>query len=284
MILKKIFVNLKRFDIGTALGGVNRTDNLFEWSHRIVKDVLPSLAELKAAHDVEFTIYFPEAHILPALSALKGDTNLAIGCQSVYRQDTTVGGNFGAFTSHRTANSMKQLGVTSAIIGHLEERLDKKGMMTGLGVDKPAYIDELFNQEIEAAQAAGLEVLYCIGETADERAQGRWQDVLKQQLEVGLKGRDLESIVIAYEPVWAIGVGKQPPTTEEVAQVVQYIKSLVPGIEVIYGGGLKQANAQALASIEELDGGLIALTRFEGEIGFYPEEFIEISRLFLNAE
>lgn len=283
MSLKKIFVNLKRFDIGTAYGGVNRDEDLFNWSRKIVENVIPSLAGLKAAHDVEFTIYFPEAHLLPALAALDSNPNLAIGCQSVYRQDTAIGGNFGAFTSHRTANSMKQLGITSTIIGHLEERLDKIGLMTGLGVNEPAYIDGLFNKEIEAAQAAGLDVLYCIGETADERSAGRWQEVLKQQLEVGLKDRALESVVIAYEPVWAIGVGKQPPTTEEVAEVVTYIKSLVPGVEVIYGGGLKQANAQDLASIEELDGGLIALTRFEGEIGFYPEEFVEISRLFLNA-
>lgn len=283
MSLKKIFVNLKRFDIGTAYGGVNRDEDLFNWSRKIVENVIPSLAGLKAAHDVEFTIYFPEAHLLPALAALDSNPNLAIGCQSVYRQDTAIGGNFGAFTSHRTANSMKQLGITSTIIGHLEERLDKIGLMTGLGVNEPAYIDGLFNKEIETAQAAGLDVLYCIGETADERSAGRWQEVLKQQLEVGLKDRALESVVIAYEPVWAIGVGKQPPTTEEVAEVVTYIKSLVPGVEVIYGGGLKQANAQDLASIEELDGGLIALTRFEGEIGFYPEEFVEISRLFLNA-
>lgn len=281
--MKRIFVNLKRFDITTAYGGVNRTDDLFKWSQTIVKEILPSLAELKAAHDVDFTIYLPEAHLLPALAALDNDTNLAIGCQSVYRQDTAVGGNFGAFTSHRTANSMKQLGVTSTIIGHLEERLDKKGLIAGLGLDKPAYVDDLLNQEIAAAQATGLEVLYCIGETADERAENRWQEVLKNQLEIGLKDRDLSGIAIAYEPVWAIGVGKQPPTTEEVAEVVAYIKSLVPGLAVIYGGGLKQANAQGLASIEALDGGLIALTRFEGDIGFYPEEFIEISRLFLNA-
>lgn len=284
MSLKKIFVNLKRFDIGTAYGGVNRTEDLFNWSRKIVEEILPGLAKLKADHEVEFTIYFPESHLLPALSAVAADANLAIGCQSVYRQDTAMGGNFGAFTSHRTANSMKQLGITSTIIGHLEERLDKIGMMSGLGVDQPAYIDGLFNQEIEAAQAAGLDVLYCIGETADERSAGRWQEVLKRQLEVGLKNRALDSVVIAYEPVWAIGVGKQPPTTEEVAEVVEYIKSLLPGVEVIYGGGLKQANAQDLASIKALDGGLIALTRFEGEIGFYPEEFIEISQLFLNAE
>lgn len=281
--MKKIFVNLKRFDIGTAFGGVNRTNDLFNWSRQIVETVSTSLTQLKQAHDVEFTMYFPEVHLLPALSALGEDSSIAIGCQSVYRQDTAIGGNFGAFTSHRTANSMKQLGVTHTIIGHLEERLDKKGMIAGLGLDKPTYVDELLNQTIETAQSAGLDVLYCIGETANERAQGRWQEVLKQQLEIGLKGRDLASIVIAYEPVWAIGVGKQPPSTKEVAEVVTYIKSLLPTIEVIYGGGLKQANAESLASIEELDGGLIALTRFEGEIGFYPEEFVEISRLFLNA-
>ena len=71
MSLKKIFVNLKRFDIGTAYGGVNRDEDLFNWSRKIVENVIPSLAGLKAAHDVEFTIYFPEAHLLPALAALE---------------------------------------------------------------------------------------------------------------------------------------------------------------------------------------------------------------------
>ena len=283
MLLRKIFVNLKRFDIGTAYGGVNRVEDLFTWGTKIVEAVQPELVALKANHDVEFTVYFPEAHLIPALSALTDHAPLAIGCQSVYREDTAIGGNFGAFTTHRTANSMQQLGVKSAIIGHLEERLDKQGIMQGLGVNQPVYINQLFNQETKKAQAAGLEVLYCIGETAEERAEGRWQEVLSEQLKYGLKDVDLSRVVIAYEPVWAIGVGKQPPSKAEVIEVVQYIKMEVPGIEVIYGGGLKSSNAQELASIESLDGALIALTRFKGEIGFYPEEFIEISRLFLES-
>lgn len=280
--MKKIYVNLKRFDTLKEFGGVNTETEIFNWASRIVERVTEPLATIKQQHDVEFTIYFPEAHLIPAIQALGSSDVLAIGCQSVYREDTQIGGNFGAFTSQRPANAMKQLGVTSTIIGHLEERLDKKGVLSNAGLSDFNSVDTLFNQEIKAAHQAGLNVLYCIGETAEERSEERWQEVLEGQLLRGLEGVALEKVVIAYEPVWAIGVGKQPPTADEVAEVIAFIKSIVPDIDVIYGGGLKKNNAKELASIDSLDGGLIALTRFEGDIGFYTDEFIEIVEIFLN--
>ena len=89
-------------------------------------------------------------------------------------------------------------------------------------------------------------------------------------------------VVIAYEPVWAIGPGKTPPGREFIQEVAQVIKGITGGLDVVYGGGLKADNAQMLASIPEIAGGLIALTRFTGEIGFYPDEYIEIIRLYLG--
>ena len=125
-----------------------------------------------------------------------------------------------------------------------------------------------------------LDVLYCIGENADE--QPRWQEVLKEQLTVGLEGVDKSKVTIAYEPVWAIGPGKIPPDADYIRKIASYVKEVTDGMDVVYGGGLKTDNAKMLASVKEIDGGLIALTRFSGEIGFYPDEYLEIIKTYLG--
>ncbi|MBD3949827.1 triosephosphate isomerase [Tuanshanicoccus lijuaniae] len=277
--MKHIHLNLKRFDILPEFGGVNHLVNPKEWGSFIIEnlnDLISSLGKLE--QDVNFTVYLPEVHLLGALGAQ--NEYLSIGCQSIYREDTSIGGNFGAYTTHRTGNSMKQIGVTATIIGHLEERLDKKGVLANAGVSDFSSIDKLLNKELLSAQNAGLNILYCVGETLEQRHE--WKTILKKQLDLGLENVELSNVTIAYEPVWAIGPGKIPPTTTEVKEVVQYIKKLYPELSVIYGGGLKLDNVQSLAEITELDGGLIALTRFTEEIGFYPDEYIEIVRLFLK--
>ena len=131
----------------------------------------------------------------------------------------------------------------------------------------------------KCAQSAGLNVLYCIGESADEVSH--WQDVLKAQLTEGLKDTDLSKIAIAYEPIWAIGPGKTPPGRERIQETARFIRSIVD-IPVVYGGGLKSDNAEMLASIPEISGGLIALTRFTGDIGFYPDEYLDIVKIYLS--
>lgn len=280
--MKQIFLNLKRFDILSDFGGVNKDQDVHNWARNIIIIIEQELRNFKESHHVNFTIFLPEAHIIPALSSLNDPDVIAIGSQSVYKDDSEKNGNFGAFTSHRTANSMSQLGVQSTVIGHLEERLDKENLLKEAGVVDLSIIDRIFNQQIISAQKAGLDVLYCVGETSEERESGRWKEVLKQQLQDGLNGVEIDNITIAYEPVWAIGVGKKAPTMEEVEEVVNYIKSIYKEVSVVYGGGLKEDNASDLAGIKNLDGGLIALTRFKGEIGFYPEEFIEIVHKFLS--
>ena len=129
-------------------------------------------------------------------------------------------------------------------------------------------------------QDAGLTVLYCIGETSEE--QPRWEEVLGEQLDAGLDGVDRSRVVIGYEPVWSIGPGKTPAGKDYITRIARFVKERTGGMDVVYGGGLKADNAEMLASIEEIDGGLIALTRFQGEIGFYPEEYLEIIRLYLG--
>lgn len=106
--------------------------------------------------------------------------------------------------------------------------------------------------------------------------------MLGEQLRVGLDGVDRSKVVIGYEPVWSIGPGKTPAGKEYITKIARFVKDATGGMDIVYGGGLKTDNAEMLASIPEIDGGLIALTRFSGEIGFYPEEYLEIIRLYLG--
>ena len=277
--MKHLCLNLKRFDVPVSLGGVNRLAEGRSWAEKIVTETREALEAYRGA--ARFPMYFPEAHVIPAAMAAGSDSMIEVGCQSVYRQDVKPGGNFGAFTTNRPAAAMKALGVSSTIIGHCEERADKLGILQEAGVTDTKAVNRLLNQEIRCAIAQGLTVTYCIGEKAEER--DAWQEVLKEQLSVGLEGVDRSAVIIAYEPIWAIGPGKVPPGADVIAPIARFIKEQTNGLPVIYGGGLKQDNAAMLASIPEIDGGLNALTRFQGEIGYYPEEYLEIVRIYLSA-
>lgn len=277
--MKHIFLNLKRFDVPTCYGGVNRIAPLKDWGSYIVKNTQEGLKHYDPS-EVEFVQYFPEAHLLSAVDARCEGSPVQIGCQSVYRMNTAVGGNFGAFTTNRPVSAMLSCGVNATIIGHCEERNDKMGILVEAGVTDTKAVNRLLNQQIRLAVENGMTVLYCIGEKDTEL--DRWQDVLREQLEIGLAGVDTSKVVIGYEPIWSIGPGKTPAGKEYITKIARFIKEVIPGIDVVYGGGLKVDNAEMLASIEEIDGGLIALTRFQGEIGFYPDEYLEIIRTYLG--
>ena len=164
--MKHIFLNLKRFDIPKELGGVNAIAPMGQWGNYIVEHTQEQLKKYDK-DEVEFAMYFPEAHLIPAVSVLCEDSPVKVGCQGVYREDTAIGGNFGAFTTNRTANAVKAMGCVTTIIGHCEERRDKAGVLAEAGVNDTAAVNRLLNQEIQAAVKAGLSVLYCIGETAE---------------------------------------------------------------------------------------------------------------------
>lgn len=277
--MKYIFLNLKRFDVPPQYGGVNRLAPVEGWGRAIVESTQQALRQYDPA-EVEFVQYFPEAHLLSAGAALCENSPVQLGCQGVYRADTAVGGNFGAFTTNRPASIAKAMGCGWVLVGHCEERADKNGVLAEAGVTDTAAVNRLLNQEIRAAVAQGLKVLYCIGEKSEE--QERWQEVLGEQLDVGLAGVDKAQVAIAYEPIWSIGPGKTPADRPYIQKIARFVKERTGGLPVAYGGGLKTDNAEMLASISEIDGGLIALTRFAGEIGFYPEEYLEIIRLYLG--
>ena len=277
--MKHIYLNLKRFDVPVELGGVNRLAPVQEWGAAVVNGTQEALRKYDSGR-VEFVQYLPEAHLLSAAAALAPGSPVKLGSQGVYRMNTAVGSNFGAFTTNRPASIVKALGCTSTLIGHCEERNDKKGILAEAGVTEFSAVNRLLNQEIKCAQAAGLSVLYCIGETSEE--QPEWERVLGEQLDAGLDGVDKSRVVIGYEPVWSIGPGKTPAGKEYITKIARFVKERTGGMDVVYGGGLKADNAAMLASIGEIDGGLIALTRFQGEIGFYPAEYLEIIRLYLG--
>ena len=277
--MKHIFLNLKRFDVPAAYGGVNRIAELKDWGGYIVRNTQEALKRYDP-EEVEFVQYFPEAHLLNAVAARCEGSPVEVGCQSVYRMNTAVGGNFGAFTTNRPVSAMLAMGVNAAIIGHCEERNDKMGILAEAGVADTKAVNRILNQEIKLAVENGMKVLYCIGEKDTEL--DRWDEVLREQLEVGLAGVDKSKVVIGYEPIWSIGPGKTPAGREYIQKIARFVKEVTGGTPVVYGGGLKVDNAEMLASIPEIDGGLIALTRVQGQIGFYPDEYIEIIRTYLG--
>ena len=278
--MKHIYLNLKRFDVPVELGGVNRLAPVASWGRAVVEGTQEALRAYDPAA-VEFIQFLPEAHLLGAAAALSGDSPVQLGSQGVYRENTAVGGNFGAFTTNRPASIVKAMGCQAALIGHCEERNDLKGVLKEGGAPDLSAVNRILNRELKCAVGAGLKAVYCIGETSEEQPQ--WESVLGEQLSAGLQDVDTSRVVIAYEPVWSIGPGKTPADKDYITQIARFVKEITGGMDVVYGGGLKADNAAMLASIPEIDGGLIALTRFSGEIGFYPEEYLEIIRLYLGA-
>lgn len=277
--MKHIFLNLKRFDITKDKGGVNSLADMDVWAKTIVEGIDKGLGGYKNV-DVEFGLYFPEAHLLSAVASKASDLLLSIGSQGVYRDDTALGGNFGAFTTNLTANAASLIGCDTTMIGHCEERKNYAEILSEAGVVDSDAVNKLLNKSVKKAKDTGLSVLYCIGEKAEE--QDDWKNVLKKQLDIGLDDVDKSNICIAYEPVWAIGPGKTPPNNAYITKISKYIKEITDGLDVVYGGGLKQDNAKMLASIPSIDGGLIALTRFTGDIGFYPDEYLDIVKIYLD--
>ena len=120
--MKHIYLNLKRFDVPVELGGVNRLAPVRDWGAAVVNGTQEALKAYDPAK-VEFVQYLPEAHLLGAAAALVPGSPVRLGSQGVYRMNTAVGGNFGAFTTNRPASIVKAMGCTSTLIGHCEERL-----------------------------------------------------------------------------------------------------------------------------------------------------------------
>lgn len=302
--MRHIFVNLKRFDVPRSLGGICPDEDVSAWTRSVIDAAVE--AKLGRMEDVEVTFFFPES-MVPVAIAQHAKYNadavrtLSLGCQSVFRRDVQPGGNFGAFTTNLPAAAAKAMGCRWALIAHSEERADKHEILSAYDPQiledpekaKKAYEaeDQIFAQEVTCALSRGMDVVFCVGETAQERGEGSFEEqkpriieVLKRQLgalkglEELLKGRQLW---IGYEPVWAIGPGKTPPDAPYIAFVSEQIKQILKeeigmDIPVVYGGGLKKENAAAISSVSTVDGGLVALTKFTQPVAFEPAGLKEI--------
>lgn len=298
--MKDIFINLKRFDVPRSKGGICPKDNPKEWIEWVIEESINN--KLGVLEDITVSYLLPESLLIPAIEKLNSYSeeetkNISIGSQGVYREDVNPKGNFGAFTTNLPAACAKGMGASWSIIGHSEERKDKLGIIESyepeynsqddLRVRAQKAVNTLINKEVKCALEQNINVLLCVGETSEERGKGTFEEqkprikqVLKSQLELCLDNNvdNLEDnkIVIGYEPIWAIGPGKTPPGKDYIAFVSSYIKEVVKDkygfdIPVVYGGGLKEENAEMIASIDTIDGGLVALTKFIQPIAFEPE-------------
>src|SRR5919109_5545634 len=201
-----------------------------------------ALRERLAGFDgVNVAVCPPFTSLAAAVSALAG-TDIAVAAQNVHWEAE------GAFTGEVSAPMLRELGVYGAIVGHSERR------------QYFGETDETVAQRTAAALEAGLSVIACVGETEAEREAGETEDVLRRQVSV-LEAED--NLVVAYEPVWAIGTGKT--ATPEIAQEAHaFIKRLID-VPVLYGGSVKPGNAEELVRQPDVDGALVGGASLEVE-------------------
>jgi len=170
----------------------------------------------------------------------------------------------GAFTGEISPVMLKELGATAAIVGHSERR-----QIFG-------ETDELINQRLRGGLKFGLAMILCVGETLDERESEQTLTVLDKQISSGLAGvpaADMAAVVIAYEPVWAIGTGKTASTgqAQEAHAFIRdligrlYEKDIAPNLRILYGGSVKPANVDELMAQPDIDGALVGGAALDAE-------------------
>ncbi len=248
---------------------------------KMYKDVNEAI---KLANDIKrstFDIENVEIVLCPPFTDL-GDvgemlveSNIALGAQNCYWESE------GAFTGEISVPMIKSVGCRYVIIGHSERR------------KYFGETDGTVNRKIAAAMDGGLIPIMCVGETLEEREAGRTLEVVRTQVTDGLKGFEetyLDPLVVAYEPVWAIGTGKTatPDQAQEVQAMIRgllgelYSESLSGSKRILYGGSVKPDNIRDLMTEEDIDGGLI------GGASLQAGSFIDIikttSQLYAEKE
>ena len=211
-----------------------------------------------------------EVIIAPVFTALKAVADRLEGSNiRVAAQDCSLSGEFGAHTGEVAAVQLKDVGCSDVIIGHSERR------------QFYGETDESVNLKAKSAIAAKLRAIVCVGESLEQREAGSAESVVKTQLDDGLTGltlADLERIIIAYEPVWAIGTGKTA-TPEQAQEMHAHIRNVVAAshgaeaansIRILYGGSVKPDNIATLMAQADVDGALV------GGASLEPESFAQI--------
>ena len=213
----------------------------------------------------------PPFTALSAVSAAAEGTHLAVGAQNMHDKAN------GAFTGEISAAMLRDLHVGYVILGHSERRAI-------FGED-----DAFINRKVNAALGASLKPILCVGELLSEREAGTTNAVVKRQVELGLAGvpaGKAEQVIIAYEPVWAIGTGKTatPAMAQEVHAFIRGLlvklfgEPVAQRVRILYGGSMKPANAPELLAQSDIDGGLI------GGASLESRSFVELVNAALAAK
>lgn len=225
----------------------------------LIEGILGSVEAVPEANGIAVCPAFVHLDLVGGLVA---GSRVKLGAQNVADQDA------GAFTGEVSAPMLQEIGCDYVIVGHSERR------------HIYGESDALVAARFERAQAGGMVPILCVGELLEEREAGNTKVVVKRQLDVVINNSGIEALgraVVAYEPVWAIGTGKtaSPDQAQEVhayirAQLASRDQGVAEGLQILYGGSVKGANAAGLFSMEDIDGGLI------GGASLSAPEFIEI--------
>jgi len=222
-----------------------------------------------AKHDyaaVEVAVLAPFTDLRSVQTLVEGDKlDLRYGAQDLSQHDS------GAYTGDISGAFLAKLGCTYVAVGHSERR------------EGHGETDELLNAKVKAAYKHGLTPILCCGEALDVRKEGRQVEHVLAQIEADLAGlpeEQAKSIVIAYEPIWAIGTGEvaTPEDAQEVCGAIRgklaelYSAELADGVRILYGGSVKSGNVAQIMAKEDVDGALV------GGASLDPEEFAKIAR------
>lgn len=228
------------------IAGNWKMNNTVAETKALVSELIPLVKDAQC----DVVICTPYTDLAAAVEATKG-SNIKVGAENVHWAEK------GAFTGEISANMLVELGVEYVIIGHSERR------------QYFGETDETVNARTKAALAAGLKPIVCVGETLEERENGKVEEVLVRQTKgafAGIGKEELENIVIAYEPVWAIGTGKTA-TAEVANETIAIIRKTMGElycpkcaenrVRIQYGGSMNPKNVKELMAMPEIDGGLI---------------------------
>lgn len=229
------------------IAGNWKMNNDLEQSEKLIVELKNLLQNEKPNCDV--IICPPYTSLSEAAKLIKG-SDIKLGAQNMYFEES------GAYTGEVSASMLKSVGCEYVILGHSERRAIFNES------------DELINKKIKKALAAGLIPIFCVGELLSERETGITNDVIKRQILAGLNGiteEQMKKIIIAYEPVWAIGTGKTatPSQAQEVHEFIrdlieiEYSLEIANDVTIQYGGSVKPDNAKDLISQKDIDGALV---------------------------
>lgn len=217
------------------------------------------LKDLVKSDSVDVVYCVPAIDIVPVVEAVKG-TNVEVGAENMYFEEK------GAYTGEISASMLVDAGVKYVIIGHSERR------------DYFKEDDALLNKKVKKAFEAGLTPILCCGETLEQREMGVTLDWIRMQIKsdlVDVTADQVASMVIAYEPIWAIGTGKTA-TTEQAQEVCKAIRDCIAevydaatadSVRIQYGGSVNAANAAELFAQPDIDGGLVGGASLKADFG-----------------